>query len=115
MSTIVLKSLKFILTINTPMKIISLIVTFVGISYCWFSILSIAGTMQLEKANGFMAAFLFSYLGDLFVIEIILIAIKIIIFPEVEKRVNQKESNIIFNLIYFFIIPGSVGMRNGFF
>jgi hypothetical protein len=97
------------------LKIVSVVISIGGTCYCWVTILSIAGEMEVELANNFAFAFLASYLLDLFIIEIILILIKIVAFPEVEKKVRQKDSPIIFNLLYFMMAVGTSGARNGFF
>jgi hypothetical protein len=72
--------------------------------------------MTLELANTFAVTFMCSYFGDLFVIELILIILRILFFPEIERRVKEEEDPpVIFNLLYFFFALGTSGTRGGFF
>jgi hypothetical protein len=71
--------------------------------------------MTLEKANAFGMAVLGSYMIDLFAIEIMLIIIRILVFPDIEKKVKQRNAPVIYNLLYFLLSVGTTGSRGGFF
>lgn len=72
-------------------------------------------SMTLAAANNLMLTFLASYMGDLFIIEIGLIIVRIIFFPEIEKKINEGDSPAIYNLLYFILSIGTSGVRGGFF
>lgn len=60
--------------------------------------------------------FMASYLGDLFVVETVLIILRILFFPDIEKKVmDEEDSPAVFNLLYFLLSVGTSGTRGGFF
>jgi hypothetical protein len=114
-SSFALRTLRFGFSGSVPIKVISLLLSLGGTAYCWVVILSIAGEMEKAKANLLASSFLASYLIDLFIIEPFLIVIKILFLPGVEKKIREKDSPIIYNLLFFMLTVSTAGTKNGFF
>jgi hypothetical protein len=69
----------------------------------------------LTTANNLATAIIVAYLADIFIIEIISLTIKIIAFPEVQKKVKDKDAPTFYHLLLFMMAVGSSGSKNGFF
>lgn len=78
-------------------------------------IIHIITRLTTTSANNFSFAFLASYGIDLFVIEIILIVVKIVTLPDIEQKIRSKDTPIIYNLLFFMLSVGTSGARGGFF
>jgi len=80
--SIVIKLFKALYAGNIIMRVITMMISLGIIFGTWIGVLVLTSSLTQDQDGAFTNVFIASYLIDLFVFEILIIVVKIIMFPE---------------------------------